>query len=62
MTIMVSHCNDRTKLYYSVAPRILTFPGEYDSVIPEDISLAEFILKEIEQFGNDISSVSVKCI
>ena len=41
------------------APRILTFPGEYDNVIPEDITLAEFILKEIEQFGDDVSSVSV---
>ncbi|XP_057377430.1 uncharacterized protein LOC130698815 [Daphnia carinata] len=40
------------------ASRILTYPGEYDNVIPEDISLAEYILNEIEKFGDDISSTN----
>lgn len=44
-------------LYYEAASRILTYPGEYDNVIPEDISLAEYILNEIEKFGDDIYSV-----
>lgn len=46
---------------FYVASRILTYPGEYDDVIPENISLAEFILKEIEQFGDDVSSVRKPC-
>ncbi|XP_046632805.1 4-coumarate--CoA ligase 1-like [Daphnia pulicaria] len=42
----------------ATASRILTYPGEYDDVIPENISLAEFILNEIEQFGDDVSSTN----
>lgn len=44
--------------YLSADPKIKTFPDEYDSYIPTDISLAEYILQEIEKFGDTVSSVS----
>ena len=40
-----------------VAAKILTFPDEYDSFIP-NVTAGDYILDVIQQYGNDIACVS----
>lgn len=37
--------------------KILTYPGEYDSSLP-DITLGEYMLAEIDKFGDNVACVS----
>jgi len=42
---------------FVAAARILTFPDEYDSFIP-NVTAGDYILDAIQQYGNDIACVS----
>ena len=44
-------------MFVAAATRILTFPDEYDSFIP-NVTAGDYILDAIQQYGNDIACVS----
>ena len=41
------------------ASRILRYEGEYDSTLPENVSIAQFILDYAKEYGDDEACVSI---
>ena len=43
---------------FLIDPRIQVFPEEYDAEIPQQTTLAEFVLAGIAKFGDQLACVS----